>query len=63
MMTASHVETVYEALAEGIDAAGPEAELFLAKAALLLARELGDADRAVALIASARRHLGEPAAA
>ncbi|MBB5222343.1 hypothetical protein HNP73_002279 [Amaricoccus macauensis] len=62
-MTAAEVETVYEALALGIDAAGGESELFLAKVALLLAREIGDPERAVALIESAGRHLGDRAAA
>ena len=52
-MNPRDVETVYEALAKGVDAAGPRSELFLAKAALLLARELGDAARAMALIESA----------
>ena len=37
------LEAVYAALAEGIDAHGPEhSEMFLAKAALLLAEALGD---------------------
>jgi hypothetical protein len=62
MMTARDVETVYEALARGVDAAGPDSELFLAKAALLLAREIGDAGRVVALIESAGRDLGRAAA-
>lgn len=60
MMSARDVETIYEALALGVDAAGPEAEKFLAKAALLLARELGDAARAVSLIESAARNLEAP---
>ena len=39
------LEAVYAALAEGIDAHGPEhSEMFLAKAALLLAEALGDED-------------------
>lgn len=62
MMTARDVETIYEALARGIDAAGPErSELFLAKAALLLARELGSAERAVRLVEAAGANLA-PAA-
>lgn len=37
------LEDVYEALAAGIDAAGPEREAFyLAKVALLLAERIGD---------------------
>lgn len=59
MMTARDVETIYEALALGVDAAGPEAERFLAKAALLLAHELGDPARAVTLIESAARNLDD----
>ena len=61
-MTARDVETVYEALARGVDAAGPDSELLLAKVALLLAREIGDAARVVALVESAGRHLGQAAA-
>lgn len=52
------LERLWERLAEAIAAAGPEREaLFLAKLALLLGRELGDADRAEALIATALRDL------
>jgi hypothetical protein len=58
MMTAREVESVYEALARGVDAAGTDSELFLAKAALLLARELDDAARAVRLVEEAGRSLG-----
>lgn len=40
------LETVYDALATAIDAAGPEkAELFLVKLALLNANALGDPQR------------------
>jgi len=57
-MTALELEQVYEALAQGIDAAGEgKAELFLAKLALLMAREIGDAERVKALIDSAGRNL------
>ncbi len=53
-MTPQDIERIYEALAEGIDRAGEnQAEIFLAKAALLLARETGDVDRALKLIADA----------
>ena len=62
MMNPRDVETVYEALAKGVDAAGPKSELFLAKAALLLAQELGDAARAVALIESAGLRLEDAVA-
>ena len=52
------LEAVYAALAEGIDAHGPEhSEMFLAKAALLLAEALGDEDRALRAIADARRNM------
>ena len=44
--------------AEGIDAHGPEhSEMFLAKAALLLAEALGDEDRALRAIADAQRNM------
>ena len=50
------LEAVYAALAEGIDAHGPEhSEMFLAKAALLLAEARGDEDRALRAIADAQR--------
>ncbi len=52
------LEAVYAALAEGIDAHGPEhSEMFLAKAALLLAEALGDKDRALQAIADAQRNM------
>ena len=52
------LEAVYAALAEGIDAAGPEhREMFLAQAALLLAEALGDEDRALRAIADAQRNM------
>ena len=52
------LEAVYAALAEGIDAHGPEhSEMFLAKAVLLLAEALGDDDRALRAIADAQRNM------
>ena len=52
------LEAVYAALAEGIDAHGPEhSEMVLAKAALLLAEALGDEDRALRAIADAQRNV------
>lgn len=52
------LEEIYEALARQIDAVPAERrELFFAKLALLLTQELGDANRALALIRSAARHL------
>ena len=52
------LEAVYAALAEGIDTHGPEhSEMFLAKAALLLAEALGDEDRALQAIADAQRNM------
>ena len=52
------LEAVYAALAEGIDAHGPEhSEMFLAKAALLLAEARGDKDRALRAIADAQRNM------
>ena len=58
MPEAEPLERLWEGLAEAIAAAGPEREaLFLAKLALLLGRELGNPDRAEALIAAALRDL------
>lgn len=52
------VERLWEQLAEAIAAAGPEREaLFLAKLALLLGREIGDAERVSAAIGVALRDL------
>ena len=59
MMETEALEGLWERLAEAITAAGPEREaLFLAKLALLLGRELGDAARTETLIALALRDLG-----
>lgn len=57
-MTPAQVETIYEALAQQIDAVGPrQAPLYLAKLALLLAERLGEPQLALDAIASAARHL------
>lgn len=54
-MTQDDLERVYEAMAEAVDAVGPErSELFLAKLALALADELGAADGCLAVIAECR---------
>ena len=53
-MTQHEIEQVYEALAEGIDRAAPEApEIYLARVCLL-ARELPSAEAALAAIAAAQ---------
>jgi len=55
-MTPHEIEQIYEALAEGIDRAAPEApEIYLAKVCLLLARALPSAEVALAAIASAEK--------
>jgi hypothetical protein len=52
------LETVYDALAEAIDQAGPEkAELFLVKLALLNAHALGDAGRFAVHVEAALKDL------
>lgn len=57
-MTEKTLEDVYAALAEGIDGAGPEkVAMFLAKVALLLAKETGDPARVLALIADAQKNM------
>jgi hypothetical protein len=54
MLTLPALETTYDHLAEAIDAAGPDkSELMLVKLCLLLAQDVGDADRVAALIKSA----------
>jgi hypothetical protein len=55
-MLQKDIEAVYEELATGIDRVGePDANIFLAQVCLLLARELGDRDRALELIRQALR--------
>lgn len=57
-MSVSNLETVYDRLAETIDAVGREKEaLFLAKLVLLLAQAQDDADKVLALIGEAARDL------
>jgi len=57
-LTESDVETLYETLAKAIDRAGPDKEaIFLAKLALLLAREIGDLDDVTRLVAVSLRDL------
>ncbi|CUH64318.1 hypothetical protein TG4357_01208 [Thalassovita gelatinovora] len=56
-MTPVDVETVYEALAEQLDAVGDKTDLFLAKLALLLAHDIGDAARVCTRIAEAAQNL------
>ncbi|MCB1381462.1 MAG: DUF2783 domain-containing protein [Notoacmeibacter sp.] len=57
-MSPADVETVYEALAETLDAIGPDKrELFLAKLALLLASEIGDPARVTLCISEAAANL------
>ena len=52
------LEAVYDALAQAIDAAGPErSELLLVKLALLSAQALGDAPRFVQLLHAAQQDL------
>ena len=55
---ADTLEDVYAALADGVDAHGPEkGAMFLAKVCLLLAEELDDADRALELIQAAQTNM------
>ena len=63
-MLQQDIEAVYEELASGIDRVGePDAKIFLAQVSLLLARELGDPERAIELIRQALRLHGENPAA
>jgi hypothetical protein len=58
MLPVDDLETLWELLAKAIDAAGPERDrLMLAKLALLFADELGDPQRAAALITIASEDL------
>lgn len=57
-MTPAHLELVYEELAVALDAIpATKRELFLAKLALLLAQELGDAEQVRTHIAAALTNL------
>ena len=59
-MSEMSMETVYTALAEGIDQHGPEkSDMFLAKVCLLLAEELGNAERSLELIEAAQMNMKE----
>ncbi|MCP5272772.1 MAG: DUF2783 domain-containing protein [Burkholderiaceae bacterium] len=58
MLTLPGLEATYDRLAEAIDAAGEaHSEKMLVKLVLLLAQDLGDADRVAALIATAQADL------
>lgn len=58
MLSQADLEATYDRLAEAIDAGGADrSELMLVKLALLLAQDLGDADRVAALIAEAQTDL------
>jgi hypothetical protein len=57
-LTLPELEATYDRLADAIDAAGREhAERMLAKLVLLLAQELGDAERVADRMAEAGRDL------
>ena len=58
MLSLPALEATFDRLAEAIDAAGPDAsEKMLVKLALLLAQDIGDADRVAALIGEAQQDL------
>jgi hypothetical protein len=62
-MTDRDIEAVYEAIATQIDKVGPaNAELYLAKLALLLANEIGDQRRALNFVTEASALLTEATA-
>ncbi|WP_346894386.1 hypothetical protein [uncultured Roseibium sp.] len=57
-MTSEEFEAFYEAMAEAIDTIAPDyTEVFLAKLCLAFGREIGDGERALALIADCRKDL------
>ena len=57
-MTDKTLDDVYTALAEGIDRHGPDkAQMFLAKVCLLMAQDLEDPARALALIDAAQLNM------
>ncbi|WP_269583459.1 hypothetical protein [Roseibium sp. Sym1] len=58
MMTPAGLETVYETMAEQLDAIAPDKrELFMAKLVLLLSHDLADAARVRSLIREAAENL------
>lgn len=57
-MNPVEVERIFDAIAGAVDAVGPgRGEVYLAKLALALAHELGDARRALELVALCRENL------
>jgi hypothetical protein len=59
-MNSQEIETIYEDLALALDTVAPEhRELFLAKLALLFAREIGDLEVARAHVKTACLDLGK----
>jgi hypothetical protein len=57
-MTDEDIETIYETIAREIDTVGADkSELFLAKLALLLAREVDDRNRVLACVSGASASL------
>ena len=58
MMNSENIELIYEKIAETIDQVGQnQSELFLAKLALLLARETDDPERVIQCINEASQNL------
>lgn len=62
-MSQHDLEPVYDALAEAIDAVGPEqSEIYLAKVALALAERLGNVEETLATITECKTGLIAPEA-
>jgi hypothetical protein len=56
-MTQAELETIFDALAQGIDQAGEASEIFLAKVCLALAKDIDKADRVLDILAKAEANL------
>ena len=56
-MTQTELETIFDALAQGIDQAGEASKVFLAKVCLALAKNIDEADQVLEIIAKAEADL------
>jgi hypothetical protein len=56
-MTQAELETIFDALAQGIDQAEDKSEIFLAKVCLALAKNIDEADQVLEILSKAGANL------